>query len=468
MPISSMGTGSGIDIRSLIDKLVASEGEARVKKLDKDEATKLNKISGYANFKNALVDFKQSLTGLKDIDELTKRIASSEDTSIFTARSNSNNIKSASYNIQVNSLAKAQKSSSKDFSSASTVVGTGTLAFTVDDTVYSLDINAQDQTLSGIKNKINESFSDVGISASLVTVDSGTRLVLSAKKTGIDNGFTVSVTNDGDANNMNNLGLSQLISSNLTVLQAASDASIKIDNLTVTSSENSIENAIEGVTINLVKADVNVDYKLNLSLDKYSTESKITQFVNSYNTALLSIKDLSGYQSNGFEGQAGVLIGDATIRAVQENLRKEINTAVMTETTIGFKLLSQIGITTNSKTGELQINSTKLKESLEENYDGVGKLFANTQDGLAFRLDKSLSFFTQTGGVLYSKIIGMNEGIVDIKEQRVALEMRLQNIERRLVAQFSAMDSILAGLNNMGEFLKRALDGLPEPNSVKR
>ncbi len=466
--ISSMGAGSGIDIRSLIDKLVAAEGEARVKKLDKDESTKLNKITGYSNLKNALGDFKQSLSTLKDIDELTKRTATSQDNAIFTASVKSSNIKSASYNIQVNSLAKAQKSASVDFASPSSVVGTGTLIFTIDGTSYSLDIGTQNQSLSGIKDKINESFSDVGVSANLVTVDSGTRLILSAKKTGLDNSFTVSVTGDSDADNTDNTGLSQLITSKLTVLQAASDASIKIDNLTVTASENNIEDAIEGVTINLVKADPNIDYKMNLTLDKASTASKITQFVNSYNSAISIITDLSGYQSNGFEGQAGVLIGDATVRGIQASLRKEINTAISTETTIGFKLLSQIGITTNAKTGELEINSAKLQASLDKDYDGVGKLFSNEEDGLAMRMDNALTAFTKTGGVLYSRIIGMNEGIIDIKKQRIDLEMRLQKLEQRLIAQFTAMDSIVSGLNSLGDFLKRAIDGLPEPNTIKK
>jgi flagellar hook-associated protein 2 len=465
--ISSMGTGSGIDIRSLIDKLVAAEGEARVKKLDRDEASKLNKITGYSNLKSALSDFKLTLGNLKDIDELTKRTATSQDPSIFTAQVNSGNIKSASYNIQVNALAKTQKCASIDFASSTTTVGTGTLIFTMGSTSYSLDIGTQDQTLSGIKDKINDSFSDVGISANLVTVDTGTRLILSSKRTGVENGFTVSVSNDGDLDNSNSTGLSQLISSRLTVLQAASDASIKIDNLTVTSPENYIEEAIDGVTLNLVKADLNVDYKLDLSLDKSNTRAKITDFVNGYNTALLAIRDLSGYQTNGFEGQAGVLIGDATIRSIQSNMRKEINTSISTDTN-GFKLLSQIGITTNSKTGELEINTTKLNDCLEKNFDGVGKVFANTEDGLAARMDKALGAFTQTGGVLYSRIIGMNESIIDIKKQRVELEMRLQKLEQRLVSQFTAMDSIISGLNNMGDFLKRAIDGLPEPNSVKK
>lgn len=466
--ISSMGTGSGIDIRSLIDKLVAAEGESRVKKLDKDEATKLNKITAYSNLKNVLVDFKQSLYNLKDVDELTKRTASSADTSVYTATVNSSNIKSSSYNIQVNTLAKAQKLSSKDFATSSTTVGTGTLEFTINQTVYSLEINSQNQTLSGIKDKINESFKEVGISASLVTVDTGTRLVFSAQKTGIENSFTVAVSQDGDANNTNNAGLSQLISSNLTVIQAASDATIKIDNLTVTSAENNIEDAIEGVTINLLKADPNIEHKLTLSLDKTSTQSKITQFVNSYNSALTMINDLSKYESNGFEGQAGILIGDATVRSIQEGLRKELNTAISTNSAIGFKLLSQIGITTNSKTGELQIDNTKLANSLDKNLDEVGKLFANETDGLALRLDKVLNTYTQTGGILYSRIIGMNESIVDIKKQRIDLEMRLQKLEQRLIAQFTAMDSVVSGLNNMGDFLKRAIDGLVEPNTIRK
>lgn len=466
--ISSMGTGSGIDIRSLIDKLVAAEGEARVKKLDKDETTKLNKITGYSNLKNTLVDFKQSLYNLKNLDELTKRTASSADTSIYTAIVNSSNVKSSSYNIQVNTLAKAQKLSSIDFASSSTLVGTGTLEFTIDNTVYSLDINSQNQSLSGIKDKINETFKEAGISASLVTVDTGTRLILSAQKTGIENSFTVSVIQDGDSNNTNNAGLSQLISSNLTVIQAASDASIKIDNLTVTSSENSIEDAIEGVTINLIKADPNIDHNLSLSLDKSSTQSKITQFVNNYNATLSMIRDLSGYESNGFEGQAGVLIGDATVRSIQESLRKEFNTAISTNSAIGFKLLSQIGITTNAKTGELQIDDSKLSNSLDNNLDDVGNLFANETDGLALRLDKVLNAYTQTGGVLYSRIIGMNESIIDIKKQRIDLEMRLQKLEQRLISQFTTMDSIVSGLNSMGDFLKRTIDGLVEPNSIRK
>ena len=229
-----------------------------------------------------------------------------------------------------------------------------------------------------------------------------------------------------------------------------------------------IKNAIEGVSLNLIEAEPNVDFTLDLRIDTTATKNKILDFVHSYNSALSMINDVSGYQSNGFEGTAGVLIGDATVRSIQSALRKEINTAVSVTNPFGLKVLSQIGITTNSKTGELQVDSGKLQKSLDESFDDVGHLFANNQDGLASRVDKALSVFTQTGGLLYSKIIGMNESIIDIKTQRVDLESRLQKLEQRLIAQFTMMDSIVSKLNNTADYLKRAVDGLPEPNLTRK
>lgn len=462
---TSSGIGSGIDIRGLVDDLLKNESTEKIKKFDKDEATALSKITGYGNLKSALSEFQTAVSNLKDISSFQKRTATTEDSDIFTATA-STSASPSSYDIEVTQLARAQKLTSQDFNNANAVVGTGTLTFDFGTISQSIEITSTNQTLSGIRDTINESSNALGVTASIINVDSGSRLVLSSNKTGLTNAFTVSVDDD-DGDDSNNAGLSQLASANLTTTVAALDATVNLNGSEVTSSSNTFEDAIDGVSFTVLDTNVGEAKELSVSLDKNSINGLVAKFVSSYNESMDLINDLTKYQDNGPEAVTGTLLGDATVRNLQIQIRRELNSR-MSVTGVGFSTLAQVGITTDDKTGKLILSNTKLTEAIDSNFDAIGDLFAKDEEGVAIRLDNVINNFVKTDGILDTRTQGLNQSINNISKERVDLERYLKSLEERLLNQFFAMDALIAQFNSTSDFLTQQLANLPKPLSFKK
>ena len=465
MSITASGLGSGMDIRGIVDDLLAAEGEAKTLKFNADEAETLAKITAVGTLKGALSEFQSSLSDLKDITKFQKRNASSSDDSIFKAVSDTS-ATSGSYSVEVTQLAVNHRVQSQVFGSKTETLGTGSLVFTRGTTEFSINIPSENQTVQGIADAVNETSSETGITATLINSDAGTQIIFSAKDEGVDNIFTVSVTDDADGNNADDSGLSQLDQSFNTIKDAGLDSIVLVDGLTVTSSTNSVEDAIEGITLDLIKTNIGEPETLTVAVDTQAADLAVRQFVSGYNAVFTEIRSLSQFNGEDSDTQ-GILIGDATLRNLEIRIRREINTFNATSGT-AFSSIAQLGIKSNDQTGLLEVQSSELSSALSSNFDSIGELFANTEDGLAKRMDNLIEEYNRQGGILDSKSDILNDRVNDISEERIDLERELQNLETRLLSQFIAMDSIVASFQSTGDFLTAQLDRLAGPLAYKK
>tara|TARA_R110002110_G_scaffold33533_1_gene114770 strand:+ start:86689 stop:88086 length:1398 start_codon:yes stop_codon:yes gene_type:complete len=465
MSISSAGSGSGIDISGLIEDLLAAEGQAKTAKYDSEEAKTLAKITGFGTLNSALSELQTKISSLKDVGDFQNRKATSQDNEVFTVIADSS-ASQGNYSVEISQLAENHKVSSPDFANANAIVGTGNLKFTIGTVEHSFNITSDIQTLSGIKDKVNEVSGTTGISATIVNTDTGTRIMFAATEPGIDNIFTVSVVTDGDGNDTDNAGLSQLDSTYMTTTQSGLDSIVKIDGATITSSSNTIEDAIDGVTIDLLKTNVADAKSLTVSLDKASVRSNIEGFVDNYNAIVETISSLNKVDPDNTDN-SGVLVGDSVLRSFDLQLRRVLTDSVDTVAG-GISSLAEIGVTTDRNTGKLQLNASKLNTALDQNFDNVGLLFAKSDEGIAIKLDDLISRYIGASGIINSKTEGLNSSINLITEQREQLERNLQSMESRLLTQFIAMDTIIAQLQSTSSFLSQQLSNLPEPLSYKK
>ena len=176
---------------------------------------------------------------------------------------------SGSYSVEVGLLAQAQKRKSSAFTAASSTIGSGTL--TIDFGTYSADtftlnpdkatktisIGSGQSSLAGIRDAVNAA--NAGVTAGIVNDGSGYRLTLTSRDTGAANALRVVVA-DSDGIHTDMSGLSQLMFDgrtsgvkNLTQSAAAQNASVTIDGIAISKASNTITDAIEGVTLNLLK-----------------------------------------------------------------------------------------------------------------------------------------------------------------------------------------------------------------------
>lgn len=466
--ISAPGIGSGLDINSLVSQLVAAEGDAKTALLAVRRTDVEAEISAFGSLKSALASLQATTATLKSGATFEVRSASSTDETIFTASAETNAVP-GTFDIVVSALAEAHKVASQGYVNSSATIGKGTLTISVGNIPFNIVITDQDSSVIGIRDAINDAANNTGVSATLINVDDGsggttTKLVLTSNKTGTANALRVTVSDD-DGNDTDNSGLSALVFdplptgsgvTNMTELNAAVDASISIDGETVTSSTNSIVDAIQGVTINLLDKQPGVTEQLTVAADTGSVATKISDFVSAYNSFTSLASSLSVFDEQ--TGARGVLLGDSSLLSLNGQLRRELNSSVAGSGSNPLTNLVELGITTD-KNGLLVLDDAKLDAALATDLDGVQRLFSSAT-GIATRLDPLLFDYVKSGGVFDARTSGLNNTLENIDSDLEVLDRRLTALEERLLAQFSALDQLLSELQSTSAFLDRQLNAL--------
>ena len=322
MPISAGGIGSGLDINGIVSQLVAAEAEPVNARLNAKEIDLGSELSAFGTLKSALSAFQSSVTKLDNETSFQVFTASSSDENVFTASADKTAVV-GEYDIEVIQLAQAEKLRSKDYTASTDIVGTGTLDISLGADTFQLTIDSSNSTLEGIRDAINSASDNPGISASLITVDSGTQLILSSNKVGASNTIDVVAVDD---NASDGFKLTDLNTSKLNSLQSASDAKIEVDSQTVTRNSNSFSDVISGVTFNLTGVKPGTIDTLSVVSDTQTIKKDIEGFVTNYNTLVGVMKGLSNFDASTLV--AGPLNGDSVVSGIQNSLRQAFSTTV--------------------------------------------------------------------------------------------------------------------------------------------
>ncbi|MDJ0911160.1 MAG: flagellar filament capping protein FliD [Woeseiaceae bacterium] len=452
--IVSSGIGSGLDIAGIVQGLVAAEGQPVELRIAQKEARAQSKLSAFGSLKSALSDLRDKLSAMKTLDGFIARTAASSNEDIFSAKA-TGTAYPATYDIEVVQLALAQRLTSGAFTGSDAAVGTGTLTVGNGTEQMNVVIDSENNTLAGIRDAINSASNNPGVSATIVNADSGSYLILTSDRTGAAN--TITVTQSGGDGGLAALeydpgqGLNSLTES-----VAAQDAQIRIDGFDVVSSTNSFSGAIDGVDIDVFAESGGVTDPLTVSNDETAARNLVRDFVDSYNALITNFDSLTAFDAETNLG--GPLLGDATVRGVRDQIRRELSVAV-TDADALFGNLSDIGIETQLD-GSLKVNDEQLTEVLEQDFARFGEIFS-ASDGFAVRLFDLTDNFLKSDGILDARTQGLETEIEGLNEDRVSLNERLASLETRLLRQFNALDSLLAQLNSTSNFLTQQLANLP-------
>ncbi len=463
--ITAAGTGSGLDIETIIETLTEAERAPTESRLATREIEIQADISAYGSLKSALTDFQAAFSGLSSLKDLAARSATSTNEETFTATASSGAAVGSTV-IQVTQLAANHKLvSNSDFTDPDAAVGAGTMTLTLGGNSFDVSIvGGENNTLAGIRDAINDSADNPGITASLLTVSDGaggtvSKLVLTADESGGSNAITVSVSGDSDGNDNDDNGLSSFIftdadNGNMVEKSAAQDASLLIDDeYEVFSSSNVFQGVIEGVTINALAADPGVNETLNISLDKTAINERLTEFVEAFNVLSDTMDFLTDYDVDTRE--AGLLTGDFAARTIETQIRRTIS-GVVEGASSAFNTLASIGITTQ-RDGSLALDSDKLSSALNSNFDDVAELLAG-DDGIAKVLDDKLESFLRSDGILSSRNTTLQAQLDEIDNQREKLNLRISSFEERIRLQYTNLDILVGQLQSTGDFVTQQLD----------
>jgi len=463
MAISASGLGSGLDVNSIISQLMALEQQP-LKVLATKEAGFQAKISSFGMIKSTLANLQTAAKTLTTVGTFTGMSASVSDTSVLTATAGST-AAAGSYNLSVTQLAKFHAvRSDTDYAATTDTFTTGTLSIKIGDgAAKDITIDSSNNTLAGIRQAINDA--DAGVTAIIINDGSTNRLVLTSKTSGSAGAISVTVADDASGGTH---ALSGIASANLVQTQAADNARLTINGIDITRSSNTITDAIEGVTLSLTKGTDLAPGTTTLTIAKNTgaTAAAIGAFVKAYNDAVGQLKSASAYDAAN--KKASVLTGDSTVRSIQSQLGSLVQSS-LTGIAGGIARLSDIGITVQTN-GTLAVDNTKLNAALADRDKDVGALFTQTttgNTGIAVRFNAALEAMVGTGGLISSRTDGINASIKDLGKRAEALNLRLASIEKRYRAQFTALDSLISGMNKTSQFLTQQLANLPGSTSSR-
>lgn len=475
---SSVASSAGLDVPMLVSQLMAIEHQPIDKlnaKIDTDQA----RISSFGTLMGLVSSFQTALQGLNN--NLQGFSATSSDAGIFSA-SAASTAAAGIYALDISSLAQPQSLVAIGQTSSTAAIGTGaatTVTFdfgTIDISasnshgggslsggVYtnadyisngsgtkSITIDGTNNTLQGIRDAINAA--KMGVTATIVNDGSATpyRLVLTSDKSGISNSLKITTSGgDGSIDALLAYDPAGLpAAQHLNQTTAAQNANFTVNGITVTSTSNTISDAIQGVALTLNKVTT-APVNLTVARDTSAIKTAVSGFVDAYNALVTQLKSRSAYGGDG--KTAPPLAGDGTIRLMLDQLHGIFNIGAGGTLTS----LSQIGITTQ-KDGTLKLDSSQLSSAMSNNFSDVADLFSSGT-GYATRLSAWSKAVLAPGGLIDTRTQSLRNTIKGYNDQIDKLEIRMATLRKRYTATYSNLNVLLSNMSSTSAYLSQQL-----------
>ncbi len=440
--ISALGIGSGLDLNGLLDQLENAERQ-KLAPITEQKNSYETKISAYGQVKSVVSELQAAAKKLEDdtVFEGVKSAVTGDSVTVTTGA----NALPGTFQVEVNNLARGYSIATTGLADQEVNLGAGSISFTLGDgTETTINIEADSSSLQDIRNAINES--DAGVQASIVNDGSGTpyRLVLAASETGTDG--AISAIDFGD--------LAGSLTTDAATEVTAQNASLTVNGISITSQSNAVEDAIQGVTLNLIEeGSSTVTYNRDIA----GAVDAVEKFVNAYNKMQEKFDDLTAF--NAESGEAGDLLGDGTLRSIQARIRSVLNGGVEDGT---FSRLSDIGVTLELG-GELKLDKDALKEIATNQPQALANFFAGVSggdEGIADKLSDRLDSVLDKFGLLDNATSALNENIKRLDQRYGRVETTIERTVERYRVQFGQLDSMIGRMNSTSAYLAQQFEAM--------
>ncbi|WP_321344623.1 flagellar filament capping protein FliD [Breoghania sp.] len=377
-----------IDWEALIEVAVAAK-TAPADTIDVKISDNETKISAYEDMQDLLQDLNDAATALRgstgstldDDDVFSYREAyltsvgdvDAESAVVVTVEDSTD---VGTYDLQILQLATVEKLASSEYESNSEELGlSGTITVGLEDG-QSLDFDIEeDMSLAGIASTINERSDTTGVQATVLKVSDDTyQLILSGTETGQE----ILVSSSSDTDIAQALGLTDENGDYANEIQAAQDAIITLDGITITRSTNSIDDVLDGVTFDLYQeTGEDASISVELSSDLTSIKEAITTLVDAYNAYREWALTQQEVSSGGTASDDATLFADGTLRSTNSSIASDLSTVIDSES------MALLGLTYDEN-NYLEIDETTLNSALLNDLETV-------EDLLSFQMDSSSS-----------------------------------------------------------------------------
>jgi len=457
--ITSAGVGSGLPLEDIINTTLNAEDQPKLKRFEETK-TRLNvELSALGAVKSSLSSLQDIIKKLGDPDNFSKRVGtvrqptSGDLISVATTEKST----TGSFNIEVTQLAQGSRAMSNGpFTAPTDVVNAsaGQLTLKAGAKDFSVDI-AAGATLEDIRNAINSSENNFGITANIINTGGATpsaKLVITSNVTG--SGNDVIIENDNaDLDSVSTVAFGGGTGGmSIAAEDMAKDALAKVDGVVITSASNKFANAIQDLSFTALKVgEPGEKARIDVAYDTAGVEKLMDEFIKAYNNAVGTID----YHTKVGAG----LYGDSTMRGLKAQLTNSLQQVV---TGAGpFETIFDVGLGLK-KDGTLEKSSLvrSMSEALTDNFADFGKLFSS-DGGFAKSVESLLEKNLDSKGSFTFRQDNINLSLRDLETDREKHDYRMSQMEVRLRAQYSSLDALIAQMQSSGSFLQSQLGSLP-------
>jgi flagellar hook-associated protein 2 len=463
---STLGAGSGIDIRQLVDNLVESQFAARTAQLDTRQETLTAQISAASELKSAITGFSTALSTLARGGSLATQPTSGDASVLKASLLSGGTASNLSASVEVRAIAQAQASHSARLSDATSAIGTGKFTLTFGNAAVSngtmtgftagggtpieIEIGPDNASLNGIAAAINAK--KAGITASVLNDGNGVRLVLKGA-TGESQSFTLTASDDSSGLDALNVGPGATGS---TIGATAQDAVVVVDGVQLRRASNSITNIIPGVRLDLVSAKPGSTIQIGSQIPAEGLTQAVQDFVSTYN-------QLHTMLAAATDPQTGALRSDLGARTLRSQLSRLPSTILMPGATDGAPdTLAALGVATN-RDGTLRVDTLRLSRVLAERPGDVEAMFKGGAGLPAALAGIATAAADQRSGLGASEAnyAKLQQTLSEDREKAVTAA---ETTRTRMTQQFASMDARVAAYRSTQSFLEQQVDAWNNSN----
>ncbi len=430
---------NSIDFGLILNTIMQAESEPLTKLQSKQTSLK-SQASNFGTLSTRLTTLQTAVAALSTPSDATPFKATSSDSTAVSISAGSSGV-AGRYDISVTDLARSQVTASAN---AAPDAGTTTVATGGSITIGSETITvSSSMTLRQLSDAINANADAPARAAVVQSGPNAYKLVLTGKNTGADNAFTVTDNLTGGAfdlqfTDFDNDGITgDSVEDNAV---QAKNAQLTVNNIAISSATNTLDAAIPGATITLIKEDTG-SVVADVSADASALKTKLQSVVTAYNDLMKFVTD----QGNSAATGSATSIGrDSLLRGIKGALRGVLSAEY--DTGGPYTYLAQIGIEMTS-TGTMQLKEAKFNEAVKNGTADVARLLGGVDgDGAFAAIDDLLEDYTRAGGFVQSAQTQINKQVSRLATQVDTMSARLAIRRAALQQEFTAADAAMSRL----------------------
>jgi flagellar hook-associated protein 2 len=433
LSFGSATSGQGFDVATTVTQILASEKAIETPWNTQLTALKAQDavLTSLGTDLSALSTSLQALTDFQGV--FSAKLGSSSNTNVLDLTSASAAAVTGSHTIEITQLAQTSSNASTAVSAANDTLS-GTL--TIQGQTFNVNSTNNNDTLSSLSAAINSAA--IGVTASVITDSSGSRLSIASGTSGAAGQLTISAS------------LTDASSNQVTFPsgQVGQDAKLTVDGVAVTSPSNTVTTVIPGITFQLLALST-TPVQVQITADTTSIGTAISSFASAYNKVIGDINTQEGKDSSG---NPEPLLGSPVLAQLQGALTGSLFTGAASGS---IKNITQLGISMNND-GTLTLNGDTLNTALNshladvtgflQNSGSFGQAMSTTLNNLGTQAPNGSIYLVQQQNAAQETALN-----TDISNEDALLSAQKTQLTNELNTANQILQSIPSQLNQINE-----------------